>query len=332
VGEFAIKVGRFEFSVRAKSPIILHAYPGSTIRGAFGIALKKVVCALKNKECATCILRAQCIYSYVFETPPNAGARVMKKYLQVPRPFILEPPLEKKIEYQPGENLSFGLTLIGDRAMACCPYFIYAFDELGRVGIGADSGRFELKTVRYKGNGFDDNDHVNGGGDAVGDVVYSAESKTYKPIDGKGLAIDPEGLCATSAEPRTLAINFLTPTRIYYKGSLTAEPEFHILIRNLQRRVAHLAHFHCGIDTTQWDFFTRVINRAKRVQIKDQEITWRFWERYSTRQQAWVEMSGFVGRIKYHGSVDPFVPLLKAGEVLHVGKGTTFGLGRYYIE
>jgi CRISPR-associated endoribonuclease Cas6 len=164
------------------------------------------------------------------------------------------------------------------------------------------------------------------------EVVYSAETKTYKPIAGVGLAIDPEGLCATSAQPGTLTINFLTPTRIYYNGSLASEPEFHILIRNLQRRVAHLFNFHGGIDTTQWDFFNRVIYRAKRVQIKDQAITWRFWERYSTRQKARIEMSGFVGRITYHGNVDPFVPLLKAGEVLHVGKGTTFGLGRYYIE
>jgi CRISPR/Cas system endoribonuclease Cas6 (RAMP superfamily) len=30
--------------------------------------------------------------------------------------------------------------------------------------------------------------------------------------------------------------------------------------------------------------------------------------------------------------MDPWWPLLKAGEVLHVGKGTAFGLGRYRIE
>ncbi|MDO8785622.1 MAG: CRISPR system precrRNA processing endoribonuclease RAMP protein Cas6 [Syntrophales bacterium] len=41
---------------------------------------------------------------------------------------------------------------------------------------------------------------------------------------------------------------------------------------------------------------------------------------------------GFVGSITYEGNMLPFLTPLKAGETLHVGKGTTFGLGKYEMR
>lgn len=325
---FTIKLSRFEFAVRAKEPIILHAYPGSTLRGAFGISLKKVVCALKNKECQDCILKEQCIYSYMFETPPPSDTTIMRKYLQIPRPFILEPPLERKIEYAPGEQMTFGLTLIGDRALACCPYFIYAFDELGKVGIGQGRGKFELEHVKCISNGMA---HKNSD-QSTAQTVYSSDTKTFKPVEGTGMFINWDDICSNGAPPNTLTLNFITPTRIYFNESLVTEPEFHIIIRSLQRRISLLSNFHCGIDISEWDFFNKIIDLAKGIKIKDRDIKWRFWERFSTRQQEWIEMSGFVGKATYEGKTDSFIPLLQAGELLHVGKGTTLGLGRYQLE
>ncbi len=48
-----------------------------------------------------------------------------------------------------------------------------------------------------------------------------------------------------------------------------------------------------------------------------------------------MKMGGFIGDITFEGNSEPFMPLIKAGEVLHVGKGTGFGLGKYeviYVE
>ncbi|PIV41853.1 MAG: CRISPR-associated protein Cas6, partial [Nitrospirae bacterium CG02_land_8_20_14_3_00_41_53] len=42
---------QFNFNITAKEPLILPAYKGSTFRGGFGYAFKRVVCAIKDKEC-----------------------------------------------------------------------------------------------------------------------------------------------------------------------------------------------------------------------------------------------------------------------------------------
>ena len=44
-----------------------------------------------------------------------------------------------------------------------------------------------------------------------------------------------------------------------------------------------------------------------------------------------MKMGGFVGEITLEGDLNPFSELLRAAEVVHVGKGTTFGLGKVEI-
>jgi hypothetical protein len=42
-------------------------------------------------------------------------------------------------------------------------------------------------------------------------------------------------------------------------------------------------------------------------------------------------MTGLVGTVELQGDLAPFAEVLGLGEMLHVGKGATFGLGRYCI-
>ena len=44
-----------------------------------------------------------------------------------------------------------------------------------------------------------------------------------------------------------------------------------------------------------------------------------------------MKMGGFVGEVEYLGGLTEFVPLLRLGEKLRIGKATGFGLGRYVI-
>jgi hypothetical protein len=242
-----LTIGRFELTVEAKEPIILPPYKGSTLRGGFGNAFRRVVCVIREKECKECLLKGQCIYSYVFETPPPAGTKVMRKYEAAPHPFIIEPPLQKKKGYKPGDQFSFGLTLIG-KAVDYLPYFIYTFDQLGGMGIGKGRGKFELKEVRSLDN------------DGNPSVIYSSKAKTLKAFNPEKIMVETD-VREPDQEIKALTISFLTPTRLYYNERLVSALEFHILVRQLLRRISLLSYFHCGIDPSVWDF-KGLINRS----------------------------------------------------------------------
>jgi hypothetical protein len=46
-----IKTASFSFNVKALEPIILLPYKNSILRGGFGYAFKRVVCAIKDRGC-----------------------------------------------------------------------------------------------------------------------------------------------------------------------------------------------------------------------------------------------------------------------------------------
>lgn len=68
----------FRFNFSTDQPIKLPQYPGSAWRGAFGHALKKTVCIVRNTPCGDCLLKSSCAYSYLFETPPPANTEKMR--------------------------------------------------------------------------------------------------------------------------------------------------------------------------------------------------------------------------------------------------------------
>ncbi len=292
--------------------MLLPSYKGSTLRGGFGHAFRRVVCAIKSSECTDCLLKEKCVYSYIFETPPSADTKIMRKYKAAPHPFIIEPPTGQRRGYTPADEITFGLTLIG-RAIDYLPYFIYAFEELGRAGLGKGRAKFELVEV-----GFNE------------ETIYDSETKTLKTFKSGVLSLEPDLLNSETDNSEPITLHFLTPTRIVYNGHLTLDLEFHILVRNLLRRLSLLYYFHCNGDPSEWDF-SGIIKKAERVKVSGRGLRWHEWERYSARQKTRMNMGGFVGGITFEGVVGPFMDLIRAGEVLHVGKGTGFGLGRYEV-
>ena len=74
-----------------------------------------------------------------------------------------------------------------------------------------------------------------------------------------------------------------------------------------------------------------MIQRAQDVIVKERDTRWYDWERYSARQETRMKMGGILGRVTFSGDLTEFMPYLLLGGHLHVGKGTSFGLGKYEI-
>lgn len=299
---------RYLFSLVAVDTLKLPPYKGSTLRGGFGHAFKKVVCTFKGRECDACLLKHRCVYSYVFETPPPADTAKMTKYLRAPHPFVIEPPPDERELFRPGESLSFCLVLIG-RANDYLPYFIYAFEELGKeFGIGRGKGKYKLEKVT-----------------AAGEPVYDGNTGVLKNSPIPHSPVNPLPL-----HPSPLTLHFSTPTRLVKNGSLDPDPDFQTIFRTLLRRLSMLSYFHCGKELEA--DYRGLIERAGGVETVAKRLRWHDWERYSARQDERMKLGGFVGEMTFSPVPAEFLPFLEAGELVHVGKGTGFGLGRYVVE
>jgi CRISPR-associated endoribonuclease Cas6 len=259
----------------------------------------------------------------------------MRKYTAAPHPFVIEPPANDQKEYQRGDDLSFGLILIG-RAIDYLAYYIYTFEELGKMGIGRGKGRYQLTEVAEEGLALPAPTAPSppaGEGKGEGEylprkkIIYRGEDKMLAGTNGP--VRWPEILDALP--PPRVRLSFLTPTRIKYENSLTKDLEFHVLFRNLLRRISLLSYFHCGhrLDDSG---FKDLIEEAKNVKTINQKLYWHDWERYSNRQETRMKMGGVMGEVVYEGDLTPFWPYIKLGEYVHVGKGSSFGLGRYGIK
>jgi hypothetical protein len=303
----ALSYQKFSLTLKALEKLTLPPYKGSALRGGFGSILRRIACPLKLQECPECALRQKCVYCYVFETPPPEHTAVMRKYTTAPHPFVIEPPETEQTSFQEGETLRFGLVLVG-KALEYLPYFVHAFAELGKLGIGRGRGKYELLQVSANGKSI----YAQG-------VLRTVEPKTMELFPSRNPRLNK------------LKVRFRTPTRLLFNGRLVSEMEFHILLRQALRRMALLGYFHCGIDTKDWDF-RGLIEEASRVRTAKSALRWVDWERYSSRQQARMKLGGVVGEVDYEGELSPFWGVLRAAEVFHVGKSATFGLGRIELQ
>ncbi|OHB43336.1 MAG: hypothetical protein A2Y11_05340, partial [Planctomycetes bacterium GWC2_39_26] len=308
--------------------------------------------------------KQKCIYSYIFETPPPQDTEMLRLYPKVPHPFVIEPPVTEKQSFEPGEEFSFHLVLIGN-AIDYIPYFIYTFTELGKQGIGQGRGKYDLlhvegigleneavqiynnkdqtltnhypvitqqdcnqKDANHEAHEGHEENTCGGKSQGNGLCIPTAMSASYEGKNPCGIKVLPEqGVSATGSFAITISIQ--TPLRLRFDGHITDKIEFHVLVRNLLRRISSLSYFHCN-ERMQVDF-KGLIEKASEVKLIKSDTNWFDWKRYSTRQEEWMSLGGVTGTVSYEGDLTEFIPLLKLGEYVHVGKGTSFGLGKYEI-
>ncbi|MCK6629265.1 MAG: CRISPR system precrRNA processing endoribonuclease RAMP protein Cas6 [Anaerolineae bacterium] len=316
----------YRFTMTALQPLHLPTYKGVALRGGLGQTLKKLTCNQPWTCEKACPRGNDCPYGYIFETSPPDGAEVLRNFSEVPRPFVIEPPRDRRETILPGEQLSFGLILIG-HGMNYFPYFLAVFRELGWQGLGQGRGQYELNTI----------DAISPL-DGVVEPVYRADRPEVRMtrLTPTSQAITDY---AASLPAQRLTVEFLTTTQLKHQDRmLEVGPPFAVLVKALLSRVSSLSYFHCWqrfeTDFRGW------IDRAAAVRLVQDKTYQEAWSRFSTRQteridrvekRKRIEMGGLLGQVTYEGDLAPYLPLLVLGQLIHVGKKTVFGNGQYRI-
>ena len=309
-----LPIGRYAVTLEALDPVELSHFSAATLRGAFGWSFKRMVCYQPQVErCDGCLLRAQCPYPPVFEPRPAAGT-IFHAGSDAPSPYVLRPPTDERRLFQAGERFRFEVVLMGD-AIGLLPYFAVALQQLEESGVGRRRGRVRVTRIEALTPK-----------EADGETVFD-EREPDVIYPHRGLpAVD---WLSGEAPPDEVTIEFLTLMRLKSQGKVQKTPEFHVLYRALLRRVSALCSTHTD---TPWETDFRALAEASHtVETAAVNLRGARRRRHSTRQGRTVEMWGSLGNVVYRGDLAQFWPLLELGQLLHVGKGCTFGLGRYRI-
>lgn len=304
---------RLRCTLEAEEPARLPRNPGSTLRGAFGHALRAVACSCDPRQpYAPCPLRSTCAYRGIFE-PPLEGQppSFLPGLRSMPRPYVFEPGPSGDLKA--GETLGFDLLLFG-RAMAWAPHVLVAVERMAAVGLTTQQHRFSLAEV----------------------VAPEAPGGPRRLLrDGRWIA---ETGPALAAEPRPLAgvdgratVELVTPLCFSgWDAPTRALRGFPTLVHLMFRRVLEMTHFHGGAVPREWTY-RRWLAAADRIEVTRAELRVESWSRESQRQERAVPMAGLVGILELAGDLRPFLPLFSLAQVTHVGKSATLGLGRLRI-
>jgi len=302
-----LRLARFRLDFEVETPIHLHYYAGSQLRGAFGLALRRAACVTRQQDCKACPLYRSCAYPEVFETPAPPYGHRLQQFSQAPNPYVIEPPPLGAHDYRPGATLSFDFVLMG-RALRHLPLVVHAWQRAleRHEGLGGGSARLA--------------------------------GAAYLPPEGEPEAVFADGdLRAPDIRPPAAPalggaarLRFETPLRLQGEGkalghAMTARD----LLMGLARRYWLLAEFHQQVPPAL--DFRELGERAAALELDDGTV-WRDWRRYSSRQRQEMVLGGVVGEVALRGELAPFAELLAVGQWTHLGKNTSFGLGRYRLE
>jgi len=311
----SISLGVLTFHCRWQTAARLPDYAGSTLRGAFGWALKRVACMLKSQQCPDCILRRNCPYAFLFATEryrDDASHSVNAR----PHPLIIQPGDDCAGDGLEGGLFNFSLVIMS-RASDFLPHIVHSVKLMGEAGIGAGAkhgaGRFVMENVM-----------------ADGQAIFDIETGLFNN------ALETRKISAEtlpSQKVSRLHIGFITPLRLKRENILADTLPFSELIRAVLRRITALEAAYGNEGQSEPDFDYRgLIQRAEAIHLEESTLRWRELQRYSNRQKQHVSLSGLMGTVVYTGNLDEFMPFFNYAAAVNLGKQTLFGLGRIEVE
>ncbi|MBP3199228.1 MAG: CRISPR system precrRNA processing endoribonuclease RAMP protein Cas6 [Butyrivibrio sp.] len=191
--------------------------------------------------------------------------------------------------------------------------FLNAFYMLGQAGLGKEKSQFSIVAVT----------NTEGAFIFQHDELRMNEYRTRKVSDY--VSYRKEKL---SSEDQ-IKIVFKTPLTIKYRGENLCEFRPDALIEALSRRIYMLDCFE-GIDSGIHELdYVRAIVIPTTLYESHKKVSVR---RYSNHKRDAMRLEGIEGELALKEVSEELLEMLIAGELIHVGKNTSFGFGRYRIS
>ncbi|RPI74770.1 MAG: CRISPR system precrRNA processing endoribonuclease RAMP protein Cas6 [Desulfobacteraceae bacterium] len=307
---------RYRLTLEALGRIELPGFNQAiALQNEFGSIFRRMVCRSLNEDCLKCALYAHCPYAIVFYPKVPLEVKHYPFSRDIPYPFVIKPPLQNQNIYAAGHCFHFEFLIIG-KAQGLLPYFLASFENIGRKGIGPQPGPFKVKNLellREQGSW---------------ESVYSPQDHMVRLPDDQ--FVFSYKMANTIDNPERIRIRFLTPVSLkeYRNGS---EDFFAPFLKQLHHQIEALSFFYCNhrLDPAP-DMLERLMADVKVYKVDLHRVAEPMKPGSSPRPDHSSE--SFQGVIECSGTLEPFLPMLHLGALIHVGEANSFGQGWYALE
>ena len=304
-----IRYIKLHFTLELCQDCTLPQHKASALRGGMGEMLLRANC-IRDRKCESCDFEPECI---VQRTMYSKFDTVKPSFITTgdSSGYVLSCE-DRETDYRKGDTLRFCLTLFGKTAVYFNLY-MQAFYSLGMHGIGRNHSRFRIISVLNSTK----EPILGPGGDlfmekyqirTVGDYVRHRETSS--------------GI--TSGEK--VFVNINSPLALKHNGEQLSDYDIRVMAEAVLRRLYILNCFEnhdIPEPAVEEDDLPVILSsRAWDVEVP----------RYSNRQHAAMLFHGLIGSMTLDHVSKEMLKLLFAGEILHIGRNTSFGFGRYTVS
>lgn len=291
-----IRYLKLHFTICFPERVQVYRHKSSALRGGLGNILIEKYC-LRDRQCKNCDFKEECLAQQILYgrfkiKPPSVTEGESIGYVIECEDYRETIPARGILRFQ---MLLFGNTINYWRMI------IESFADLGGRGFCHSDAKYRLLEVsNTTGESIYKHGEYYPGTAIVHTVKEYVEYRLQKPKDKRAV--------------------FFTNTNIMFKGKMITEMQGKPLMAALSRRIFFLNCFE-GIETKP------VLLEIPR--IIDQDMKFGENRRYSNRTETAMFLKGIRGKVDFEEISDDTYAMMLAGELVHIGKDTSFGSGRY---
>lgn len=277
----------------------------SALRGGMGEMLLREFC-IKDRDCESCGFESECVVQRIMYSKMDIEPDFMGKGDSVG--YVIECD-DYRRKVNAGDTMKFNLIIFG-KTLVYFSNFIKAFYALGVKGLGINETKYQIVSIDnifyepiLEGQNINMSNYKI---ETIGDYVHRRL---------ESLKLDD-----------CVRLHFVTPLTLKYHGEFLKEFKIDAIINAICRRVYILDCFEGIEDVNLYEYKKdmpcMLKQNAEHISIP----------RHSNRNKQYVNLKGIKRDLYIKDVSDVNVILLLVGELIHLGKNTSFGFGKYELS
>lgn len=272
--------------------------------GEYAIACRSLSCKWFDRDCEYCSTSESCAWFSVFGQKLTSDPSALKRYQKPPLPFVFSFP-KLIASSEAGNNIVVNLVVIGN-AIQHLEMLLNGLSKLILSGFAPVTA--EIRQIACR--------------DYQGTLPNNVITRSGALVPENLLIMSTDGLINSRFWlGSTLRIQLLSPLRLLENGHAVVRFEFGRFARSVMRRVSALAYYY-GESEFDCDF------KELSSQVNDAICMEEHFCYLNVKNK---KKSGITGYGVYAGDFSRLLPFLIIGSYVHVGKGSSFGMGLYNL-